>query len=150
MRKISGYLSRLAQGTWPGAIVEIFEDGAWVLSRPGTDQVGLGNRESEAHEALKSLLRQYRETGGFKIKNPEIFSLENNGPANIIMLCDRILEKNPQPEPEILDFIHDIRHQAALDCEYHKQIRAVICPAWHEVKQNYEQKEADKLRAEFS
>lgn len=62
MRQIEGYLSRVAQSTWPGATVwrdgEDDGESRYTLQRPGEPDIGLGSGGfSEAKQALTALRR---------------------------------------------------------------------------------------------
>lgn len=57
MRRVDGHLSRRAQQKWPGALVYECEDGAWVLERPGRENLGLGDSFHSAQMAIVVLVR---------------------------------------------------------------------------------------------
>jgi hypothetical protein len=74
MRRVNGYLSRKAQGTWPGSLVYTTEAGAdesegpeterkreWILERPGLELLGLGESFQRAQDALTALLTAERQ-----------------------------------------------------------------------------------------
>ena len=72
---------------------------------------------------------------------------ETNGPASIIMLCNDYLAHNEgKVDQEVVDLLYDVLHLAEVDCQFHKEIRAVVCPKWHDVRQAFEQKQVDELR----
>jgi hypothetical protein len=61
VRRVEGYLSRLAQQIWTGALVfgEGPQDGGgpFILERPGKEPIGLGETFSNAHHGLSALIR---------------------------------------------------------------------------------------------
>lgn len=65
MRKVDAFLSRLAQGEWPTAIVwtDLAEGNGvdrYILERHGTEDILLGNRFNEVRVSLDVLLSSER------------------------------------------------------------------------------------------
>ena len=67
MARIEGYLSRLAQGEWPSALVierggrTAQEPDEWILERPGMEDLGLGDNFHAAKQAVHALLAAERQ-----------------------------------------------------------------------------------------
>lgn len=66
-KRIDGYLTRLAQEAWSGALIHCetgsdasgeWED--WWIERPGVEDLGLGCKFPEAKLALQGLLKAER------------------------------------------------------------------------------------------
>lgn len=66
--RIDGYLSRRAQGLDAGALVVCrrADDGseAWLLQRPGHPDLGLGDSQHDASQAIHAWLRAERARRG--------------------------------------------------------------------------------------
>jgi hypothetical protein len=71
---------------------------------------------------------------------------ETNGPANILRIVgvmkDDIERGSTEDQLALLD---DIECQASLILSYLKEIRAVICPEWHDIIRQEEEKKARYL-----
>lgn len=61
MDSINGYLSRVAQTTWPRGLVIVKGGDDHIeiifLRRPDAEDIGLGSSVGEAHQSLRALMR---------------------------------------------------------------------------------------------
>jgi hypothetical protein len=64
MDRIEGYLSRVAQGLWPDALVICRGDREWIIQRNGQPDMGLGDNFGAANQALHALVRAERARRG--------------------------------------------------------------------------------------
>ena len=65
MRRVVGYLSMQAQTRLPDPTALVWQEGeTFTLERADTDPVKLGEKWTDAHQALNALITSHRATAG--------------------------------------------------------------------------------------